>query len=103
MLTATRLIHAGTLFALQAIAALAWSQAVACPNDEPARSATICESASIPAIAARLKDGDLVFIRVPVQPFLEVASATGSWTNHVGIVIDTGGTEPLIAGSRFRA
>ncbi|MFT3818810.1 MAG: YebB family permuted papain-like enzyme [Rubrivivax sp.] len=45
--------------------------------------------------------GDLVFIRVPVRPFVEVAAATGSWTNHVGIVVDTAGAEPLVAESTF--
>ncbi|WP_175866950.1 YebB family permuted papain-like enzyme [Burkholderia contaminans] len=45
--------------------------------------------------------GDIVFIRVTVRPFLEVASATRSWTNHVGIVIGERGGEPLIAESTF--
>lgn len=45
--------------------------------------------------------GDLVFIRVTARPFLEVASATGSWTNHVGVVIDHQGDEPVIAESTF--
>jgi len=46
--------------------------------------------------------GDLVFIRVPMRPFREVAAATGSWTNHVGIVVgsDTEG-EALIGESTF--
>jgi hypothetical protein len=59
------------------------------------------EAAQVQALAARLADGDLVFIRIPIQPFLKVAAATGSWTNHVGIVVDTGGREPRIAESRF--
>ncbi len=45
--------------------------------------------------------GDLVFIRVSARPFLEVARATVSWTNHVGIVIDVDGTEPRVAESTF--
>lgn len=45
--------------------------------------------------------GDLVFIRVTARPFLEVASATNSWTNHVGIVVDNRGDDPLIAESTF--
>jgi hypothetical protein len=53
------------------------------------------------AIAASLEVGDLVFIRVPVRPFREVANATGSWTNHVGIVVDTTHQEPLIGESTF--
>ncbi|MFL1491891.1 YebB family permuted papain-like enzyme [Pseudomonas antarctica] len=50
---------------------------------------------------ANLQIGDLVFIRVTARPFLEVASATNSWTNHVGIVVDNRGDEPLIAESTF--
>jgi hypothetical protein len=48
-----------------------------------------------------MKVGDLVFIRVGVRPFLEVADATDSWTNHVGIVVDTSGAEPVIGESTF--
>ena len=48
-----------------------------------------------------LQVGDLVFIRVTARPFLEVAYATLSWTNHVGIVVDTQGDDPLIAESTF--
>lgn len=49
----------------------------------------------------KLEVGDVVFIRVPIPPFTEVADTTSSWTNHVGIVIDTSGKEPTIAESRF--
>jgi len=56
---------------------------------------------SLHSLASRLADGDLVFIRIPFRLFLKVATATGSWTNHVGVVIDTQGGEPLIAESRF--
>jgi Permuted papain-like amidase enzyme, YaeF/YiiX, C92 family len=45
--------------------------------------------------------GDLVFIQVSALPFRRVARATGSWTNHVGVVIDVDGREPVIAESRF--
>ncbi|WP_322106734.1 YebB family permuted papain-like enzyme [Paraburkholderia sp. J41] len=45
--------------------------------------------------------GDLLFIRVASRPFLEIATATRSWTNHVGIVVDTTSNEPLIAESTF--
>jgi hypothetical protein len=45
--------------------------------------------------------GDLVFIRVTALPFRKVAAATGSWTNHVGVVIDTSGAEPVIGESTF--
>ncbi|WP_447769688.1 YebB family permuted papain-like enzyme [Pseudomonas kilonensis] len=48
-----------------------------------------------------LQIGDIVFIRVTARPFLEVANATNSWTNHVGVVVDDRGDEPLIAESTF--
>ncbi|MDD2685050.1 MAG: YebB family permuted papain-like enzyme [Gallionella sp.] len=55
----------------------------------------------ISALGSQLKVGDVVFIRIPALPFKKVASTTNSWTNHVGIVIDTSGAEPTIAESRF--
>ncbi|WP_248800381.1 YebB family permuted papain-like enzyme [Pseudomonas sp. MWU13-2105] len=58
----------------------------------------------LPAAGAPVGDlhiGDLVFIRVTARPFLEVANATNSWTNHVGVVVDDRGDDPLIAESTF--
>jgi Permuted papain-like amidase enzyme, YaeF/YiiX, C92 family len=52
-------------------------------------------------LAAQLCIGDVVFIRIPVLPFRRVAAATNTWTNHVGIVVDTSGPEPSIAESKF--
>lgn len=51
-------------------------------------------------LGKQLAVGDVVFIRIPHAPFTNVADATLSWTNHVGIVIDTSGAEPVIAESR---
>jgi Permuted papain-like amidase enzyme, YaeF/YiiX, C92 family len=48
-----------------------------------------------------LEVGDVVFIRIPFSPFTEVAKTTMSWTNHVGILVEVSGKEPLIAESRF--
>jgi hypothetical protein len=48
-------------------------------------------------LASQLSVGDLVFIRVPTPLFMQVAEATGSWTNHVGVVINEFGS---IAESR---
>ncbi len=53
------------------------------------------------SLAPDLRIGDVVFIRVPARPFREIADATDSWTNHVGIVTDVSGTEPMVAESRF--
>ncbi|MGO9446255.1 MAG: YebB family permuted papain-like enzyme [Thiobacillaceae bacterium] len=52
-------------------------------------------------LGKQLAMGDVVFIRIPFQPFTKVATTTGTWTNHVGIVIDVSGREPIIAESRF--
>ena len=56
---------------------------------------------ALDALAAQLKVGDAVFIRVPARAFREVADATGSWTNHVGVVVDVSGAEPMIGESAF--
>jgi Permuted papain-like amidase enzyme, YaeF/YiiX, C92 family len=58
-------------------------------------------SATVGTLATALNVGDVVFIRVAARPFREVAEATDSWTNHVGIVTDVSGDEPLIAESTF--
>ena len=52
-------------------------------------------------LAEQLKVGDLVFIRVLAKPFLEVAAATHSWTNHVGIVTKADKINPTISESTF--
>jgi hypothetical protein len=59
------------------------------------------EVTSIQSLAGQVAVGDIVFIRVNAKPFREVAAATVSWTNHVGIVVDTSGKEPLIGESTF--
>lgn len=53
------------------------------------------------ALGRSLAIGDLVFIRIGAYPFRQVADATGTWTNHVGIVLDVSGPEPVIGESRF--
>lgn len=52
-------------------------------------------------LAQQVQVGDVVFIRVPAKPFREVADATLSWTNHVGVVVDQVGAEPVVAESTF--
>jgi hypothetical protein len=52
-------------------------------------------------LARSLAVGDIVFTRIGAYPFRKVAEATGTWTNHVGIVLDVTGREPLIGESRF--
>ena len=45
--------------------------------------------------------GDVIFTSVSAKPFREVAAATDSWTNHVGIVLAIDGKAPLIGESTF--
>ena len=56
---------------------------------------------ALDVVAPKLKVGDLVFIRIAFKPFLEVATATNTWTNHVGVVVDVSGDEPRIGESAF--
>lgn len=56
---------------------------------------------TVSSLGAGLCVGDIVCIHVTAKPFREVAAATGSWINHVGIVFETAGEEPLIAESTF--
>lgn len=55
----------------------------------------------IAALSAQVQPGDVLFIRVPIKPFKEIADATMSWANHVGIVVAIDGHEPLVAESTF--
>lgn len=52
-------------------------------------------------LASIVQPGDLIFIRVAYKAFTEVADATGTWTNHVGVVFSTDGKNPLIGESAF--
>jgi hypothetical protein len=76
------------------VAALLVTQPMAARATEPAAT-------TVRALAPSLNVGDVVFIHVAARPFREVAAATGSWANHLGIVIDVSGEEPLIAESTF--
>ncbi len=90
------------------VLALALSAAFAAPafaqsrahavDDVPAPAA---ESQPVAALARSLQVGDIVFTRIGAYPFRKVAEATGTWTNHVGIVLDVSGKEPVIGESRF--
>lgn len=56
--------------------------------------------ARLSALGRQLQIGDVVFIRIPLLPFRKVADTTASWTNHVGVVVDVSGREPMVAESR---
>lgn len=72
------------------LSSCAWSQQPAAP-DAPA---------NLIELGKKLEVGDVVFIRISMPPFTKVSDATSSWTNHVGIVSDISGEEPVIAESR---
>lgn len=67
---------------------------------QPQSRAQSAVHASLRDLGKQLEVGDVVFIRIPSQPFTKVSDTTSSWTNHVGIVSDVSGAEPLIAESR---
>lgn len=48
-----------------------------------------------------LREGDIVFTRIRGTPFRQLADLTGSWTNHVGIIVGFDGIEPVVAESRL--
>jgi len=48
-----------------------------------------------------LRVGDVVFTRIGGRPFTQVAAATGTWTNHVGIVVGFNWLGPVVAESRI--
>lgn len=58
-------------------------------------------AAAVADLGRSLQVGDIVFTRIGAYPFRKVADATGTWTNHVGIVLDISGAEPVIGESRF--
>ena len=68
-------------------------------SDGPPPPALAAEA--VGELAKSLQVGDIVFTRIGAYPFRKVAEATGTWTNHVGIVLDVSGAEPTIGESRF--
>ena len=51
-------------------------------------------------LEGRLRAGDIVFTRIRGAPFRQIADATGTWTNHVGIVVGFNRTGAVVAESR---
>lgn len=60
---------------------------------------TSLPSMPLKALADHLQVGDLLFIRLRARPFVEAADVMLTWTNHVGIVLNTHRKEPVIAES----
>lgn len=65
------------------------------------RSSSGAPTRTLRELAATMRVGDLVFIRIRFPPFTAIASATDTWTNHVGIVVEFNSSGPIIAESRF--
>ena len=87
---------------------LALTTALASPAFAQARNhagddilAPAAEAEPLVVLARSLQVGDIIFTRIGSYPFRKVAEATGTWTNHVGIVLDVSGKEPLVGESRF--
>ena len=89
--------HLGAIAAL--LAGLVATDACAHATDDIAAPALAAEP--VAQLGQSLQVGDIVFIRIGAYPFRKVAEATGTWTNHVGIVLDVSGAEPVIGESRF--
>lgn len=64
-------------------------------------AAPTLDARPVAELGRSLAVGDIVFTRIGAYPFRKVAEATGTWTNHVGIVLDVSGKEPLIGESHF--
>lgn len=56
--------------------------------------------AAVATLASNMKLGDVVFSRVGAKPFREIVDATNSWANHLGVVLDPSGPEPIIGESK---
>jgi len=58
-------------------------------------------TAHVAEIGKMVEVGDVIFLDVKPIPFKKISEATMSWTNHVGIVVDVSGNEPIVAESTF--
>jgi hypothetical protein len=48
----------------------------------------------------QLMEGDVIFIQIPLYPFMKISEATMCWTNHVGILVKDGRGRWMVAESR---
>jgi Permuted papain-like amidase enzyme, YaeF/YiiX, C92 family len=69
------------------------------PSTAPRRAAPELPRRSLAELQAGLRVGDVVFTRIGVHLFRQVSTATGAWTNHVGVVVDVGPDGPWVAES----
>lgn len=98
----SRLIRLSKGLGLSLLASLLLGIAtLAVPRTTSLAHATPVEAIILEHLRPQLQVGDMVFIRLPYPLTLKIAEAEEVWTNHVGIVIDTSGPEPVIAESRI--
>lgn len=60
------------------------------PNTDPMVSnpgKSTLPSLGLDELEDTLREGDIIFTRIPGRPFRRVAEVTGTWTNHVGIIV----------------
>ena len=62
--------------------------------------ATLGAMHPITALESHLRVGDVVFTRIGSPPFRQIAEATCTWTNHVGIVVGFNCFGAIVAESR---
>lgn len=78
------------------LAAAAVTALCACHSEPDAsKSQTAVQTSEKP----RLEVGDIVFTRIDNPLYREVARATGSWTSHVGLIVDATPGVELVAES----
>lgn len=58
-------------------------------------------TAKVSELEDSLREGDIIFTRIACTPFRQLATATGTWTNHVGIVVGFDGIGAVVAESRL--
>jgi len=69
-----------------------------------ASPASFCDASAMQRVSDLERDlrvGDIVFTRIGSLPFRQIADATGTWTNHVGIVVGFNCLGAVVAESRI--
>jgi hypothetical protein len=101
MCTSNRGLYRWTRVSLQALACTAFLCGLVHAGNAAHGPADLDVGLLAQSVPPAMAVGDVIFIRVSAKPFREVAAATNSWTNHVGIVLAVDGKEPLIGESTF--
>jgi hypothetical protein len=70
------------------------------PVQIPERAAPLA-TLSLLELERKLRAGDVIFTRIAGAPFRQIADATHTWTNHVGIVVGYDCYGAVVAESRI--